>query len=96
MKVMFELANTTDRQEYVFFCPGCRGYHSFITSRGDGGPLWKWNGSLELPTFSPSLLVRPGTNYQCHLFVKNGQIEYLGDCYHDLKGTVVAMIEVEE
>lgn len=38
---------------FMFKCPGCGDMHSF-------GPSWKFNGNLERPTFTPSLLVRSG------------------------------------
>lgn len=44
-----------------FRCPGCNDWHSVYQDNGQRkGPLWKWNGSLEKPTFTPSLLVRSG------------------------------------
>lgn len=38
---------------YLFYCPGCDDIHIV----GDG---WQFNGNLESPTFSPSILVRSG------------------------------------
>lgn len=38
---------------FDFVCPGCGDTHSV-------GPTWTFNGDLERPTFSPSLLVRSG------------------------------------
>lgn len=41
----------------LFQCPGCGTAHGVHT--GDGsGPRWTWNGDVERPTFSPSILVR--------------------------------------
>lgn len=37
-----------------FWCPGCNDAHA-IHLREDG---WSWNGDLERPTFSPSVLMR--------------------------------------
>lgn len=37
-----------------FWCPGCRSMHGLIT-KGQGA--WGFNGNLEFPTFTPSLLV---------------------------------------
>lgn len=39
----------------IFFCPGCNEHHGPIV---DGSRGWTWNGSLDSPTFSPSILVR--------------------------------------
>ena len=74
---------------HVFMCPGCKYLHQ-IDSR------WGFNGSLEKPTFTPSLLLRelkgpPGARDQvrCHSFIKEGKIQFLNDCGHDLKGKTV-------
>lgn len=40
-------------------CPGCGGHHVLPTTPGHGAQ-WSWNGNLERPTFSPSVLVRSG------------------------------------
>lgn len=39
-----------------FFCPGCKSSHSIKTSEGG----WGWNGDVDRPTFTPSVLVRTG------------------------------------
>ena len=36
-----------------FWCPGCDDVHGI--RYGDGG--WTWNGDLERPTFTPSVLI---------------------------------------
>lgn len=38
---------------YVFFCNGCENYHYF-------DKRWTFNGDMDNPTFSPSLLIRSG------------------------------------
>lgn len=81
---------------YVFHCPGCGYGHAYYVGV-EGMPSWEFNGDLEKPTFHPSLLVNghvPGK--RCHLFVTNGKIHYCGDCFHDLKGKVVDMEDVED
>ena len=40
----------------IFRCPGCNENHQIVV-----GP-WTWNGDLDLPTFSPSLLLQ-GTQW---------------------------------
>jgi hypothetical protein len=42
--------------EYCFHCPGCGCCHWFKTT-GDR-PRWEWNGSMDKPTVSPSILVQ--------------------------------------
>jgi len=58
---------------------------------------WHFSGTLDKPTIRPSLL----TSYYddekkkevtcCHLFVTNGEIQFLGDCGHHLAGKTVPM-----
>jgi len=66
----------TVRTEYFFHCPGCGRGHSFITAwvPPHTGPTWTFNGNLESPTFSPSLLYNVGrsnpTEHLCHTFVR--------------------------
>jgi hypothetical protein len=74
-----------------FICPGCGYSHSFRVNAKDS-PNWTWNGSMERPTFSPSLLVNKSTAEQrCHSYVKDGRIEFLGDCHHSLAGQTVEL-----
>ena len=80
-----------------FWCPGCEGSH-IVTIERDTRPCWGWNGSVDAPTFTPSILVTyngddagvddapPAT---CHSFVTDGQIQFLGDCTHALAGQTV-------
>ena len=78
---------------WVWFCPGCGFNHSFWM---DG--RWTFDGNIESPTFSPSLLLKKedGWAHQCHTFVRGGVIEFLGDCSHELVGTSVAMKDISE
>jgi len=72
----------------MFFCPGCGSYHSFRV------PQWKWDGDMEKPTFSPSLLINKNIPAQrCHLFIENGKLRFLEDCFHHLAGQTIDMEE---
>lgn len=77
----------TDDGHVLFRCPGCDDNHQIRT------PVWTWNGSIELPTFTPSVLVNYGIVHgierRCHSFVTDGRIQYLGDCTHALAGQTV-------
>jgi len=70
-----------------FHCPGCKCTHPFEVDCAERG--WTWNGSMDKPTFTPSLLCNQGSDFVCHSFVTDGKIQFLGDCYHDLKGQTV-------
>jgi hypothetical protein len=88
----------------VFTCPGCGYDHPFHVApqrrepRADGSPapLWDWNGSMDKPTFSPSLLVFGMVpEKRCHSFVRDGKIQFLSDCFHSLAGQTVDIPEWE-
>lgn len=50
---------------------------------------WNWNGSTTRPTLSPSVN-NPG---QCHFFLRDGIMEFCGDCSHDKAGQKVPLEE---
>lgn len=93
MTVLEEAPHIGKGKLMQFFCPGCRYYHSFLV--GVVGHSWDWNGNMEKPTFSPSMLVNRGTSQQCHLFVREGKIQFLNDCWHELRGKTVEMEDIE-
>lgn len=45
---------------YSFFCPGCGHDHVYYTNPEGNKPRWTFNGDLNNPSFSPSLLNRWG------------------------------------
>ncbi len=78
----------------VFLCPGCGIPHNVIIDASAGRSCWTWNGSLDAPTFTPSILVT-GTkgDRRCHSFVTDGRIQFLSDCDHALAGQTVDLPE---
>jgi hypothetical protein len=108
---------------YMIRCPACGNGHLFNTAPGDNGvggkkPVWDFNGDLDAPTFSPSMLcqttrftAKGRADYEawyaaghpkrdepfeseplvCHSYVRNGQIEFLGDCTHEMAGKTVPL-----
>ena len=74
---------------YVFHCPGCGCGHPFeVNAPDDKG--WTWNGSMDKPTFTPSLLVNGfDEKRRCHSFVTDGKIQFLNDCFHSLREQTV-------
>jgi Family of unknown function (DUF6527) len=69
---------------WSFRCPAC-GWPHQCDNR------WTFNGDFEKPTFTGSVLVTgyegdPSNVTRCHSFVKEGRIEYLGDCTHTMAG----------
>lgn len=103
-------------EAYWIDCPGCGGWHIFTVGFKDEAErlkhiqnrydkqecVWTFNGDLDLPTFSPSMLVRApcwGEDRKpmvCHSFVANGRIQFLNDCTHDLKGQTVDLPEIKD
>ncbi len=89
-----------DQVRWMFFCPGCECGHFVQTKQGKTpGPTWDWNGDVNKPTVSPSLLVQSGKlnaegHYMptvCHSFIKDGMIQFLGDCTHKLANQTVEL-----
>ena len=81
--------------EYIFWCPGCKHAHGFKTS--GHGAVWTFNGDMEKPTVSPSILTNGNYHLinpdapRCHLFLRDGNLEFLSDCSHDLAGQTVPL-----
>lgn len=82
---------------YMIMCPGCKSEHVLTTNPkfwNDGDP-WIFNGDKERPTFNPSLLIwKDNPDSRCHSFIKNGQIQFLGDCGHELKNQTIDLPEI--
>ncbi len=91
------VAGTDPRERVQFYCPGCECTHEVpVTGQG----AWQWNGSLSKPTLRPSLLMSYQRDGQrvvlCHMWVTDGEIEYLPDSGgHQLRGKF-AMVEMHE
>lgn len=44
--------------QYLFYCPGCGSHHGIWTANeGYKHPIWAFNGDVDKPTVSPSILV---------------------------------------
>lgn len=91
---------------YMFWCPGCKTNHSFrvvalteeektrypyLLNRDGSSPVWSFNGSVDKPTFFPSLLYNYSQDKRCHLFLEDGVIKFLSDCTHEYAGQNVQM-----
>lgn len=105
MAVIVKL-NKTGRVAY--YCPGCKTL-VYLNVDNDGRPRWMFDGNFDKPTITPSVLQKVGPWGECHdvperigkvdichTFVRNGQIEYLGDCTHELAGKNIPMVEIPE
>lgn len=89
---------TTEEGSLWFECPGCKLVHRVMHGTGPE-PRWGWNGDIEKPTFTPSVLVRyrwADGDRICHSFVTDGRIQFLGDCTHALAGQTVALADWQD
>lgn len=68
MKVALEIQQPSQFQ-YMIFCPGCGCGHGLRVGQSSG-PSWTFDGDLEKPTFSPSLLI------EVHDFTPKGRADY--------------------
>lgn len=84
------IIHKTSNGYHVFYCPGCRGAHLFTDK-------WQFNGDLDKPTISPSILVYQHSNQpQCHSFVREGKIQYLPDSTHSLTGQTINLPDFDD
>ena len=87
--ILAEVEATSGRHLF-FWCPGCQETHNVRVGTGDARS-WGWNGSVDKPTFQPSILVTHvggKAEGRCHSFVEDGRIRFLPDCSHALAGQV--------
>lgn len=82
---------------YAFHCPGCEHAHEIPVT---GPHAWQWNGSMDVPTLRPSLLVNVGGSNPtvpiCHSWVTDGNIQYLADSTHKLSGQTIPIPEWDD
>lgn len=114
---------TDGKLNWSFYCPGCKHNHGISTA--PPGAVWSFNGDVDKPTITPSILIKSGhfclphkpgddcwctfndkrraegkeeSRFKCtvcHSFIKDGMIQFLGDCTHELAGQTVEIPEVE-
>lgn len=87
-KVEYSNNNEVYMTHYAYFCIGCNKLHFFgVNAEGHHS----WNNDYDKPTISPSLLQNFRADSICHSFIRNGTIEYLGDCFHSLKNQIIPL-----
>lgn len=97
----------------MFVCPGCAlpytvddrewkptGLHMLPVNSAVKSPSWDFDGNLEAPTLSPSILTHGGQQGEgpprCHSFLRAGVFEFLDDCTHAMAGQHVPMPDLPE
>lgn len=54
MSALSKVLRGLEGGQLAFWCPGCDEAHVIVPT------IWAWDGNVEAPTFSPSVLVRSG------------------------------------
>lgn len=86
----------------LFVCPGCFTFHEFDTglhmlpvNTSRKTPAWHWNGDLEFPTITPSILTcKDHPDRVCHSFLTNGVFDFLTDSAHMFAGLKMPMVDL--
>lgn len=84
---------------WAHWCPACEDMHAYQVGV-EGHPNWSFDGNVDAPSFSPSMLIRWGRKvpgYEngmddggvCHYFLTAGKLSYCGDSTHALAGQTV-------
>ena len=62
----------------------------------EGTGAWTWNGNIDKPTLRPSILndFRPHDTLVCHTWITDGQVTFLDDCTHELRGQTIELDEI--
>jgi hypothetical protein len=75
---------------WKIFCPACKCIHVFAEGTA-------FNMDFDFPTFLPALLVKTfdesGKAYVCHGLIKDGNVTFLDDTTHNLRGKTVTLPE---
>lgn len=80
--------------QFLYFCKGCGYMHAFALKK-EGGHH-DFNDDLENPTVTPSLVQNFTPGKMCHSIITDGKIQYLGDCWHELKEQTIELPEITE
>jgi hypothetical protein len=101
MSKLIPIEENSEVVGYLFDCPGCKMAHApyIRPHKNPSGASWDFNGSLDSPTFTPSILTRVDFSNGkfpriCHSFVRDGKIQFLSDCTHSLAGQTVEMLDL--
>lgn len=101
MSAVLRKVITTDGLHLIYYCQGCEDTHQVrVRTPENQRPSWEWDGNMDAPTFSPSVLVtydgadsdgEEGLPSRCHTFIKAGMVQFLTDCTHALAGQTLPL-----
>ena len=83
------IINSMGETQYLYHCLGCGYEHAFSKK------IHQFNDDLNFPSVFPSLVQGWIPGKICHSFIRHGQIEYLSDCWHHLKGKTIQLPEID-
>lgn len=85
------LAGPDHDRRLMFWCPGCDEAHGVRIS---GVQPWTWDGHRDRPTVTPSILVTGHSpERRCHSLLRQGRLEYQGDCSHEMGNQIADLPE---
>jgi hypothetical protein len=93
-KIKEILPDMPQHHQFLYWCEGC-GYEHAFALKSEGGHH-SFNGDLNNPTVSPSLVDNFSAGRMCHSFINEGKIKYLGDCTHHLAIKTVELLDCDE
>ena len=98
MQVVRKMTERDTGVESLWFdCPGCGWPHRIpvvTTQERVANTTWHWNGSLEEPTCTPSLLIK-GEGV-CHFWPRDGVLDFCADSTHQLAGRQFPLPECKD
>lgn len=81
--------------DIIFDCPACGTSHGIHTQKvNKQNQRWKWNGSVQAPTFSPAIITE-GKDGTCHATIKDGKIKFGKESTHKLSGKTIALADID-
>jgi hypothetical protein len=91
---------------FLHWCQGCKCGHVYPTKRING-PNWAFNGNVESPSFTPSMLIfmpprkrqdgsMTGQKTICHYYLTDGKLAFCGDSPHEFSGKTVSLEPIPE
>lgn len=92
-KVKYFSMGDASKVGVTYWCPGCQERHAVYLHPYKNPATkasWKMTGTLDNPTLVPSVQLKG-----CHSHVIDGEILYLEDCDHELRGQTVPMVDLK-
>lgn len=90
-------------QALMFVCPGCQkkdpshtGILMIPVNTDAKSPSWHFDGNVNFPTLTPSIITTDGDGHVCHAFLKEGVMEFLSDSTHSLANSSVPIPDLPE